>query len=765
MLKAFISWGPRALFVFLFAASILGKGIPALRHDWFWPITRLGLGHFWTSFVSGWIGTGFGYPNAYPASYLLASAETLVALGISPLGSLWILTLGTGAVVVQGASYLGRRLGNVATISPAWFVDGVIPMIALFNPWVYNQSVAGHIGMILGYGALMMLLADAIILKVDSLKLVVLFILILPQIQFALVALVVIAAISVVKRSYRALIACLLITSPVLFGILGSHYYLSAVPFLSTWQFGQSIPIAEGFGLHGYFAGYDARFASVYNLCMYPMLVALVVAFAKASRTTTRCVLAFGCLCAIAASGLRGPVASLYGFLIVHIHALGVYRELYDLLAFLGIAYLIACVIAGAGKRWFAIAVRYGACLVAVAYGCVWLIAPPLNWFVGAASLPAVPERQATERVILLPAFQPMSYNGAGSGYDPRLWQFPGAINPLLGYQMTYPVDAAVGAYIISRDGRDLASLGVSECIGRPRMETAGVALREQRVYLQDLGANTCGGKERAEISSPTALFQVLSAPRTVIYPPRFSDDALFFSDSPRPVKGRQDPWPPMIFSANATGGVDPKKGWVDASSVFAAHPNLGQGIGGAYTESTLPYKVAPGGYLLAWMRGSLESSAGQVLVSANGSYRWLSLTNVRAVRCSGQCMLVLENRYLPTPYLPVGIHGYGTVKWREVTPFIRFVEVRHRGRSVLKMNERYSPAWVAMSRWKPLEHIRLGSSINGWALDGAPSETILLFDWVAVVQAVLELAGAVMAIVVLMLYMQRAIPPRRDVT
>ena len=62
-----------------FAAFVIAKGVPALRHDWNWPLDRLAVPSFLNESISGWLSVGFGIANSHPTTYLLA-APTAVAL-------------------------------------------------------------------------------------------------------------------------------------------------------------------------------------------------------------------------------------------------------------------------------------------------------------------------------------------------------------------------------------------------------------------------------------------------------------------------------------------------------------------------------------------------------------------------------------------------------------------------------------------------------------------------------------------------------------
>ena len=80
----------------LFAAFVVAKGFPTLRHDWNWPIDRIAIPSFFDESVNGWLSNGFGLANAHPTTYLLALPVVAAMWLLGPLAALALLALASG---------------------------------------------------------------------------------------------------------------------------------------------------------------------------------------------------------------------------------------------------------------------------------------------------------------------------------------------------------------------------------------------------------------------------------------------------------------------------------------------------------------------------------------------------------------------------------------------------------------------------------------------------------------------------------------------
>ena len=137
-----------------FAILVTLKGVPTLRHDWNWPIDATGIPSFVEDSFSGWLPVGFGIPNAHPTAYLIALPLVATMWLLGPLAALVLFAFVAGYLCVRG----GAALAAHWTAAPA--ASAGIGMFAIFNPWVYNEVVAGHLVMVLSYGALLGFIAE-----------------------------------------------------------------------------------------------------------------------------------------------------------------------------------------------------------------------------------------------------------------------------------------------------------------------------------------------------------------------------------------------------------------------------------------------------------------------------------------------------------------------------------------------------------------------------------------------------------------------------
>jgi len=177
-----------------FAVFVTLKGVPTLRHDWNWPIDAATIPSFVEDSFSGWLPVGFGIPNAHPTAYIIALPLVAAMWLLGPLAGLVLLALVAGYLCVRG----GAALAAHWTAAPA--ASAGIGMFALFNPWVYNEVVAGHLVMVLSYGALLGCIAEMLRgRQASSVRLALWLALVEAQLQFfivAMLALIVFAAVT-----------------------------------------------------------------------------------------------------------------------------------------------------------------------------------------------------------------------------------------------------------------------------------------------------------------------------------------------------------------------------------------------------------------------------------------------------------------------------------------------------------------------------------------------------------------------------------------
>ena len=240
-----------------FAVLVTLKGIPTLRHDWNWPIDATAIPSFLDDSFSGWLPAGFGIPNVHPTGYLIALPLAAAMWLLGPLATLVLFAFVTGYLCVRGGVALA---GYWANESPA---TAALGSFALFNPWVYNEVVAGHLVMVLSYGALLGLIAEMLRGRAaSSVRLALWLALAEAQLQFFIVAMIALFIFAIVMRKWRPVLAGLVFILPSVIGVLAERGTLLQIPYGLTWQSNQSVLPGALAGLGGYFPGYSDRLAS-----------------------------------------------------------------------------------------------------------------------------------------------------------------------------------------------------------------------------------------------------------------------------------------------------------------------------------------------------------------------------------------------------------------------------------------------------------------------------------------------------------------------
>ena len=264
-----------------FAVFVTLKGVPTLRHDWNWPIDAAAIPSFVEDSFSGWLPAGFGIPNAHPTAYIIALPLVAAMWLLGPLAALVLLAFVAGYLCVRG----GAALAAHWTAAPA--ASAGIGMFALFNPWVYNEVVAGHLVMVLSYGALLGCIAEMLRgREASSVRLALWLALIEAQLQFFIVAMLALIVFAAVTKKWLPLAAGALFILPSAIGVAAERGWLLQTPYGLTWQSNQSVEPAALFGLGGYFPGYADRLGTVASIAVWLMLAlaALGTFFARRSR-------------------------------------------------------------------------------------------------------------------------------------------------------------------------------------------------------------------------------------------------------------------------------------------------------------------------------------------------------------------------------------------------------------------------------------------------------------------------------------------------
>jgi hypothetical protein len=713
-----------------FAAFVTAKGVPTLRHDWAWPVDRVAIPSFLNELIGGWLPSGFGALGAHPTTYMLAVPLALAMWLFGSLPALVLLAIAIGYLCMLGAASLSQRWKYS---TPAAVGVG---LFTLFNPWVYNEVVAGHLVMVLAYAGLLNLFAEMLRGRDASpVRLALWLALVAVQLQFFIVAMVALAIFAFATRKWLPPIAGVVYALPSIVGLFAERNEFLRIPYNLTWQTNQSVAPAALSALGGYFPGYSDRLGLAAALAVWAMLALALAGAVTAHRSraaigaTAAAVLLFAIV-----AGVHGPLAIPYVWIVRHAPESGVFRELYDLAGiFAATIAILAC--AGAGALH---PLRYLALCAGAVLAIAWLLAPPnALWIPGNAYPHPRVVAQAGYRVALLPAFQPLTLrSGGGDGADPDAHGYPGGVTVLNEYLPAYPVDAALARYERSDDAGALRALGVARVVQRPWLRS----LSNGRVGL---AAASLAPYPTAPIAPPhyggaaTPLVSACDGTRVVALANELGACHIFFGDA-------GPPYPRVRAFAEQSGSLDPRTQWIDARLGFAAAPALAQGIGGGVlTESALSYPVEPGSALLAYVRGRLIDSQRKTLLRSPGEFRWIEVPlGVGSVGCAGLCELVAQAQRVPLLPLNAPPARAAALPFRQVFPWLLIVGGSADAAHVLRLNERYDAAWTAFNAWRILPHVRVDSYANGWLFSQPSSSAIVLLQVTSLVQMIAEICG-----------------------
>lgn len=719
----------------VFAAFVVAKGVPTLRHDWSWPIDRTAIGSFLDESVLGWLSTGFGTPNPHPTTYLIGPPIAASMWIVGPLAALALFAALTGYVCVACAMRAALRWN--ATLPAALGIG----LFAVFNPWVYNEVVAGHLVMVLAYGAVLGLITEMTRgTYASTLRLTLWIALIQAQLQLFIVAMFALAVFALATKKWQPLLAGTFFALPSIIGLVAERGALLQTPYGVTWQTNQSLQPVALLGLGGYFPGYADRLGVAASAAVWAMLALALVGAALGRRPRVAGWAIFAAVVLYgAALGVYGPFAAAYEWIVRNVPESGVFRELYDLAGpFTAVIVVLAS--AAVARVW---QLGYLALAAGIALPVTWLMQPPSELWVGAGAYPHLDvNAPAFSRVAFSPAFQPLRLrNGAGGGADPNVHLYPGPVAPLNQYFPTYPVDMALARYEQSGETEDLRALGVAEIVDRPWLVsvTRGeIGLAARSLQVRAARASPQGVRD---LDESTPLISQCTASRVVTLSERLDACDLFFGDLPGSVSVR-----PIVAGSES---IDPRSAWIDARLVFAKVPDLAQAFGGAMTQSRIPYHIDSPTWLLVYVRGALRAADGRALFVSTGAFTWLSIPgSVTAVVCDGLCALIAQTPSLPNrpPAPPARVHAAAFTRFASWLYVVRTV---NESGQVLRLDERYDPAWIAIAALHVLPHVRVDASVNGWFLAGGASRVILL-QGTAFLQLIAEMLGVLYALYLL---------------
>jgi hypothetical protein len=741
-----------AILAALYAAAICLHSVPVLRHDWWWPANHAMSLEALVDATSGWLPNGIGSPAPYPGRYLVGTLAAALSLLIGGLPSLAVFSFAIGLACTLGARALGRTFGATATTILA------VEVFALFNPWVYNETVAGHLYMVLAYAGCMLLVNEMLRADPKLWRLVLLPVLILPQLQFFVVALAALAIYAVVRRSYVPLLSAAVIALPIWIGLIFERSGLLTTPYTAAWEAPQSVPLLQGSVLTGYFAQYSAHFSNVQIDAVWVVVACAAIAMiAMKRRAIAVWSLLIASACILVAGGTRGPLGAWYTSAVVHIPETGLYRELYDLLGFVAIVYVVLLACLPRRLAPIGIAALIGAGVMSTA----WLTFPIANYWIGRSALPDVSiDTAADTRFALIPAFQPMQFDGKGSGADPDAYVRAHNVTPLNEYFARYPVNAALSSYLKFNDVRPLQALSVSLVAQRPWLRTNAQALRLQMNGTPPRAPESSSFSRRLspipevtldELPQAGSLTNILGAGNVFFGDARNVDSAL------APSAWRQ--LPAFIPASVSNRLVDETQGWVDVQFDFNAYPELAQGLGGAVTtnkNASLP--VIAGMPMLVNVRGELVDG-GRVLTRSTRGYAWIHIpSGVATVRCRGRCVVAGQARFDSIPPLNPVPRSYRPAEFTVLMPWLVRVAIPPQTPPLLRYNTAYDPNWIAISQRHGNAHLRIDATVNGWLLQPSDAAySVFLVQRVAALQFLCEIAGVLWLIGVIRASVRRA--------
>jgi hypothetical protein len=722
-----------------FALNVGANGIPALRHDWFWPLQWGGTHDVFLAAAGAWQTQGIGSPNPFVNNYLLVAFLVPLEALFGAYGALLLFLFGVALAISLSARALAIVFGANELLAM------VAAGFALFNPWTYTEIVAGHGAMLVAYAATMALLAEAMRPAPRTAVCAAATAFTLPQLQFFAPSLAIVAGLAAFRHRWLPLATWVVAGAANFIGIAFAVRAFARTPLTQAWEQTQSLAPIKAVLLSGYFAryadGYD-HFGAYAVACIAALAL---VGCAQVPRSKAVIVTALlTALVLVTAMGVRGPFASILPFLYERFPAIGLYRELYDLIGYVVIGYVILGVTAASRHALFAGA--FAAATAALAL--LWTWHSPTHFWVDRRSLPQIPVvALPNTRIALLPAFQPLSYRGSFSGLDPDAYPRADGVTALNESVPAWPGDAALASYARDGDVRSLAALSVTEIASRPWYSMTTREFEEQIA----LPIKTITSSQRVTaplVAQLTAvpIVSLIRTPPAVAIADRIGGGAVFFGDIANFA-------PPNVLQPSKRY-VHAADGWVDARLAFAVYPELAQPFGGALTTSHTDVLALPAGghMLLVFVKGRLLAADSRILATSTGRLRWIDVpSGVSAVRCQGLCEVVLQGDVPPNVPDNVEAPVAQPVAAHAILPWLVAVTLPAGDPSALRYNIRYDEHWTCSGCPPGSAHVSLDATVNGWLLGARSAPTsVYLVEWVALLQTIAQVLGLVWILIVL---------------
>lgn len=714
----------------LAVALYMALEAPAVRHDWGccafgptpWAILSQG--------ASGWNAAGIGAPNAYPATYIIsvALAATNAMFGETLTRALSFFTI--CIVTMAGTMTLSRQFGNDRAISLC------AALAALFNPWTYNEVVAGHVFMLFAY-ALTFPLAAACVAKPRSPNVIVLLlVLTLCQLQFFVIDAAVVLWVVPEYRG-RMLAAIVIVASPIIVGVLFEKTYLTAIPYAVSWQRSASLEWRDAPRLIGYFTTYDRdAYAGIWRTLLW--FVPAAVTYAAFARRTSRRSVVFvtAALLVLASLGLKGPTADAYGWVVRNVVVSALYRELYDVIGFVVACYIVILIDAAPTNRLVRACIPVATILLGVGF----VVQPPNVFWVNQHSIASVPAPQASanHRVLFVPAFQPLRFMGRGSGLDPGALGEAHNVTALNDYTASYPADAAIAGFERTGSVAALEALSVEVVAARP-------GFAESRFSQSRLLPSTSDVGERAQQSiklEPLDELVAFADIRPCILPRTMRVSCVLPIDERRQPEASTHAF--AVPRPQQSETLDMREQWVAANTYFAALPEIAQPYGGVVTSSpTATYTIERAERILIWVNGALSINGSTVSGLREPEFRWIATPPKSELSCRGVCVVALV-AHRPDGGVGAyesGVPHYQSIAFTQVTPWLALTSELP-SNSLIRFNTRFDSLWIAVTSRGVLEHFRISGAFNGWASEHR--HRAVLIEVYAAIGAVLECAAVV---------------------
>lgn len=717
---------------FTYAVATI-TGLPVLRHDWGADPFHSGWREIIAAGFGGWDPSGIGRPWVYPDAYLITPPIALLTALGGNRGALFVFLLATGALAAFGGRAAAKDAGGRGTVASATAI------FCVFNPWTYTELVAGHVFMLLAYAASIWFFREMLKPSPRSSVLIGTSLLTLQQPQFLAVCTLVLLVFALKRRVWLPFAVAALAWLPIAIGLLSDSSALNAIPFITSWEREQSITPLDALQLNGYFTGYADSFNGFFAL---PVLAtAGLAAGSLLVVDRRRLILWTGTAAALLiAMGLRGPLATPFTWLIHHTRLVAFYRELFDLLAFVAIGYALLAVVPCARRRVLAFAWL----AIILVLPTPWLASPPARYWATAEGLPSIAVPAPTNaRFVLVPAFQPMSYGGRGSGRDPDLHSLPNNVTPLNEAFSTYPSNAALGAFLIQGNTAPLQALSVATVLVRPWLRTETDALAQQWALPFHGFPPRSQAQVIALVASPELA--LLAMPAVGALDAHVGDGNIFFGDAAA-ARGplvpmswlRLKPVHPIVPPNEETKAA---RAWVDARLAFGQAPELAQSLGGALTTNSSAVLTLRGGApALVYVSGALRSVDGRTLARGSGGYRWIEVPpSVSGVKCLGLCLVAARGDPPAVPLEPAP-HVPRALTFQAITPWLVMTDLPAGPPGALRYNTSYDAHWSAYLGSLVLTHLRLDGVANGWLLPASPRpQTLILLETTAAAEVVSE--------------------------